>query len=115
MFTIHGFLPDHTLHKSSSTLLVTFQRFRQNIYILFPGLSIFRYRMSRFFFQTYASDMISQDMSTDGRSVMVNSISPPSKDQSSPRGPGVMPTGCTWENLSWGVDNLALANLFTER
>ncbi|KAF0911787.1 hypothetical protein E2562_012288 [Oryza meyeriana var. granulata] len=49
----------------------------------------------------------------DGRSLRVNSGPPPPRDQSSPRAPRGEANRVYVGNLSWGVDNAALANLFS--
>ncbi|CAL4931249.1 unnamed protein product [Urochloa decumbens] len=51
----------------------------------------------------------------DGRSLKVNSGPAPPRDQSSPRGPRGEANRVYVGNLSWGVDNSALANLFNEQ
>uniref|UniRef100_J3LP70 RRM domain-containing protein n=1 Tax=Oryza brachyantha TaxID=4533 RepID=J3LP70_ORYBR len=49
----------------------------------------------------------------DGRSLRVNSGPPPPREQSSPRAPRGEANRVYVGNLSWGVDNAALANLFS--
>ncbi|CAN6312583.1 unnamed protein product [Urochloa humidicola] len=51
----------------------------------------------------------------DGRSLKVNSGPAPPRDQSSSRGPRGEANRVYVGNLSWGVDNSALANLFNEQ
>ncbi|RLN43202.1 RNA-binding protein CP29B, chloroplastic-like [Panicum miliaceum] len=51
----------------------------------------------------------------DGRSLRVNSGPAPLREQSSPRGPRGEANRVYVGNLSWGVDNSALANLFNEQ
>lgn len=51
----------------------------------------------------------------DGRSLRVNSGPPPPRDPSSPRRPRGDDNRVYVGNLSWGVDNSALANLFSEQ
>ncbi|KAL6878283.1 hypothetical protein ACP4OV_012453 [Aristida adscensionis] len=51
----------------------------------------------------------------DGRSLRVNSGPAPPREQSSPRGPRGEGNRIYVGNLSWGVDNSALANLFNEQ
>ncbi|RLN19827.1 RNA-binding protein CP29B, chloroplastic-like [Panicum miliaceum] len=51
----------------------------------------------------------------DGRSLRVNSGPAPPREQSSPRGPRGEANRVYVGNLSWGVDNSALANLFNEQ
>ncbi|KAL6593755.1 hypothetical protein ACP70R_048656 [Stipagrostis hirtigluma subsp. patula] len=50
----------------------------------------------------------------DGRSLRVNSGPAPPREQSSPRGPRGEGNRVYVGNLSWGVDNSALANLFNK-
>jgi len=51
----------------------------------------------------------------DGRSLRVNSGPAPPRELSSPRGPRGEANRVYVGNLSWGVDNSALANLFNEQ
>ncbi|TKV95878.1 hypothetical protein SEVIR_9G391200v4 [Setaria viridis] len=51
----------------------------------------------------------------DGRSLKVNSGPAPPREQSSPRGPRGEANRVYVGNLSWGVDNSALANLFNKQ
>uniref|UniRef100_A0A0A9BKZ0 RRM domain-containing protein n=1 Tax=Arundo donax TaxID=35708 RepID=A0A0A9BKZ0_ARUDO len=51
----------------------------------------------------------------DGRSLRVNSGPAPPREQSSPRGPRGEDNRIYVGNLSWGVDDSALANLFNEQ